>query len=181
MKIGGMVAASALAVTGVGAAHAQTAACNQMLLLQTSRLSQIKELRGVESKRDARSITYLSKTQAVGFSGCTISEPLKQSKKSGDYGEYSFTCSHEFANSEAATAYIESLYACVKDVVAERDATEHFMDGKYRIVEIDTDTWADGKASEFDFGESEFVRLWARKSFPASDEVHLNLFYYFKP
>ena len=181
MKIGGMVAASTLAVTGVGAAHAQTAACNQMLLLQTSGLAQIKELRGVESKRDARSITYLSKTQAVGFSGCTIREPLKQSTKSGEYEEYSFTCSHEFANSEAATVYVESLYACVKDVVAERDATEHFMDGKYRIVEIDTDTWADGKASEFDFGESEFVRLWVRKSFPASDEVHLNLFYYFKP
>jgi hypothetical protein len=63
MKIGGMVAASVLAA-GIGTAQAQTAACNQMLLLQTSGLAQIKELRGVESKRDARSITYLSKTQA---------------------------------------------------------------------------------------------------------------------
>ena len=71
MKIGGMVAASVLAA-GIGTAQAQTAACNQMLLLLTTSQARLADLRGEEIKRDAKKITHKSKTQVLGFTDCTL-------------------------------------------------------------------------------------------------------------
>lgn len=179
MKTAGLLAGVALAVAGMGVAQAQTAACNQMKLMLTAKVEAIRELRGEETKRDNNYVYHSSKTNLSGFNGCEAKNPPKQDPD--EYEEYTVSCTNEFANSEAATDYLEDMFACVKDMVPERKATERFMEGAYRIVEMDATSWYGGRNITFDFGETEFVRLWVRKSYATSEEVHVNLFYYFKP
>ena len=179
MKIGGMVAAAVLAAAGVGSAQAQAAACNQMKLMLTAKVGAIRDLHGAETSRDNNYVYHPSKTNLSGFNGCEAKNPPEQDPD--EYEEYTVSCTNEFANSEAATDYLEDMFACVKDIVPERKATERFLGGAYRIVEMDATSWYGGRNITFDFGETEFVRLWIRKSYATSEEVHVNLFYYFKP
>lgn len=178
MKIVGVVAAAALATAG--AAHAQTAACNQMKLLLTTQVEQVKAFRGTETERDAKTVTYASKTNPTNFTGCTLEHPVDQSKTFSGYQDYNLSCSNEFADSEAAFKYLEDMQACVKDFVGERELSERYVGGRYRITELDANYWYAGRDVKFDFGKSEFVRLWVRKAYPDSEQVHLNLFYSFK-
>lgn len=178
MKTLGLIAVAA--TLAAGAAEAQTAACNQMKLLLTTQIQQVKAFAGAETKRDDKKVSYNSTTNVTGFSACTFEHAIDQSKNFSGYQDFNLSCSNKFANSEAAFKYVEEMFACVKDVVPVRKAEERYMGGRYRITEMDANAWYAGRESKFDFGKSEYVRLWVRKAYPDSEQVHANLFYSFK-
>ena len=181
MKIAGWVAAAGVAMAGMGAAHAQTGSCNQMLLLLTADQARLGELRGAESSRDANKITHASRTQVIGFSDCRLEWSIEDDRYD-KYMTHHISCSADFADGEAGTKYVEDLYTCVKDMAGQRQPTENRLGGAYRITEFDVDVYPGGRDTAFSFGKSDYTRLWVAKGFPASRSVNLNMYFsYLKP
>ena len=86
------------------------------------------------------------------------------------------------ADSEAATKYVEDLYACVKDMAGKRKPTETRLGGAYRMTEFDVDTYPGGRDTRFAFGSGDYTRLWVAKGFPAAKNINLNMYFsYLKP
>lgn len=181
MKIAGLVVAAGVAMAGVGGAHAQAAGCNQMMLLLTTKQPRLGDLRGAEIKRDARKITHVSKTQVIGFSNCELEWSIENDKYD-KYNTQHISCGGDFADSEAATKYVEDLYACVKDMAGKRKPTENRLGGAYRMTEFDADVYPGGRDAGFTFNKSDYTRLWVAKGYPASTTVNLNMYFsYLKP
>ncbi|HOY76489.1 MAG TPA: hypothetical protein PLN33_01710 [Hyphomonadaceae bacterium] len=181
MKIAALIAAAGVAFAGVGAAHAQTGSCNQMLLLLTADQMRLGELRGAEIERDAKKITHVSKTQVIGFSDCKLKWSIENNKYDS-YNTQHISCSGDFADSEAATKYVEGLFACVKDMAGKRKPTENRLGGAYRVTEFDADVYPAGRDAAFLFNKSNYTRLWVAKGFPGSSSVNLNMYFsYLKP
>ena len=180
MKIGGVVAAAALVAAGIGTAQAQTAACTQLRQVIASKPAQVKAMQGAVQKEETEAITYASKLQLIGYSGCTLTSNKEQDKFS-KYFQHHLYCSSEKPTSDAAIQAVEEIWACVKDGFTEREATEAFIGGSYRIVGIDGDTPTAGRASGIvSFGTTEHARLWVEKNYPLSDEYDVHIYWMFK-
>lgn len=181
MKIVRLAIAASIAAAGVGAAQAQAAGCNQMMLLLTTKQANLAELRGAEIKRDAKRIIHVPKTQVTGFTGCELRWSIEDNKYDR-YNTQHISCAGEFADSETATKYVEDLYACVKDMAGNRKPTENRLGGAYRITEFDVDVYPGGRDAGFTFNKSDYTRLWVAKGYPASTNINLNIYFsYLKP
>ncbi len=179
MKLTSILAAGMVITAGVGAAHAQTAACTTLNSLMAMPHAQVKALQGAKTEEDKESITYVSKTQMPGMKGCTIKSDLAIDKFT-DYWEHHLSCTAELANSEAATQAIESLWACTKDTFSERQPNEAWMGGKYRIIGFDAEVpTASRNAGLVSFGDTDYARVDVEKRFDTSNTYSLHLYWMF--
>lgn len=174
------VAIGAVALAGAGAAHAQAAACQPLTKLMTSTHAQVKALQGAQVKADATGATFTSKTQLPGFTACQIQSDKVKDNLSG-YWEHHFSCDAEAANSEAANAAIEALWACTKDSFGERAADEAFIGGKYRVIGFEAEVPVAGRAAGLvSFGTTDYARVDVEKAYDSSEEYDIHLYWLFK-
>jgi len=164
---------------GAGAAHAQAAACPTLKSLMAMPHAQVKALQGAQTKSDKESITYTSKTQLPGFTGCTIQSDIAKNTLV-DYWEHHLSCSAKASNSEAATQAIEALWECTKDSYVERQPNEAWMDGKYRVIGFEAEVPSAGRgAGLVDFGDTDYSRVDVEKRYDESNEYSLHLYWLF--
>jgi hypothetical protein len=177
MKIG-MIACAALAMAGMGAAHAQ-AACGQIVQLALSNHAQVKAMRG-DAVEDVRGQTeYKFKPSVNQFESCRIWSSKERDTISG-YMDHHLWCDGEADTPEQATKVIEALWACTQDMFTERHATEAWLDGKYRIIAMEGETPTEGReAGLVDFGETDFSRIQLEKGFATSSDYALHVYWSF--
>jgi hypothetical protein len=179
MRLTKAIAIGFVVVTGVSAAHAQTPACTTLKSLMALPHAQVKALQGAKTEEEKDSITYVSKTQMPGMTGCTI-ESDRAIDPFTDYLQHHLHCTAELADSEAATQAVESLWACTKDSFSERAPNEAWIGGKYRVIGFDAEVPTAGRASGLvSFGDTEYSRVDVEKSYDDSDEYSLHMYWLF--
>lgn len=179
MKLTKAIAIGFVAVTGVSAAHAQTPACTTLKSLMALPHAQVKALQGAKTEEEKDSITYVSKTQMPGMTGCTI-ESDRAIDQFTDYWQHHLHCTADLANSEAATQAIESLWSCTKDSFSERAPNEAWMGGKYRVIGFDAEVPTAGRNSGLvSFGDTDYARVDIEKGFDTSTNYSLHLYWLF--
>lgn len=179
MKFTSVLAAGLVVAAGMGAAHAQTAACTTLTSLMALPHAQVKALQGAQTEVEKDSITYVSKTQMPGMKGCTIESDLAKDKFT-DYWQHHLHCTAELANGEAATQAIESLWSCTKDSFSERAANEAWMGGKYRVIGFDAEVQTGGRgAGLVSFGDVDYARVDVEKGYDTSNNYSLHLYWLF--
>lgn len=179
MKIDVVLGCVALAVAGIGAAHAQTAACGQLAQLMTNSHAQVKALQGSLIEDGKEATEYKAKLQLAGFKDCTI-KLAKAVDEFTDYWESQYHCDGEAASSDAANQVVESLWACTKETYSERHAGEAWIGGRYRVISFEGEAPTAGRSAGLvDFGETDYARVVLEKTFDTSDEYRLNIYWQF--
>ncbi len=180
MKVVGIIGSAVLMAAGIGAAHAQAASCTEIPQMMAYSHAQVRALQGGEIEQDADDITYTSKKQVGGFTTCRLSSN-KAIDTISDYWEHHLWCEGQSANAEAANQVMESAWACLKAGFSEREASEAFMGGRYRVVGFSGEVPTAGlSAGLVDFGDTDYARVVLEKSYDASDDYDLHVYWMFK-
>lgn len=179
MKFVGVIGCAMLIAAGSGGAHAQGAACTELPQLLLLNEAQVKGLQGAQIEQDEDQITYTPKKPLPGFSGCKLMAS-KQVDSISDYLDHHLWCAGESADSNAADAFVEGLWACTKDAYVERASTEALIGGRYRVIGFEGETPIAGKAAGLvDFGVTDYARVVLEKSYDTSNDYNLHIYWSF--
>jgi len=179
MKLAGILGCAVLAAAGIGAAHAQAAACTELPQLMMLGHAQVKGLQGAQIEQDSDEITYTPRRQVTGFSNCKLMSAKDEDGISG-YLDHHLWCTGESASSDAADQFVEGLWTCTKDAYVERVTTEALIGGRYRVIGFEGEMPIAGKSAGLvDFGVTEYARVVFEKSYDASRDYNLHIYWSF--
>jgi len=179
MKLAGVVGCVVLAMAGIAGAHAQPAACKQLPDLMGKTHAQVKALQGALIEEDEDEFTREFKSEVGGFQSCKLYSS-KARDSIADYWEHHLWCDGKANNSDAASTFLESLWACTRDTYTERHAGEALIDGRYRFIKFEGEAPIAGRAAgRVDFGETDYARAIVEKSHDTSNEYSLHVYWSF--
>ncbi len=164
----------ALAIGAAGAAHAQTPPCEAVKPLLVLDRAKTGALRGAQIEVTDEGTVYAAKTDLPGFSGCTMTV----AKEANPYRDHAYECKGELASGEAATRYMEDVWACTRDLFSQRGVEEEWVGGRYQFTAIEGQATEMGREEEISFGDTDYYWLWIDRLFPDAAEIAVRVFYY---
>lgn len=169
--------ALALACAGTASAHAQNAAQACADIGAAMKLDQAALIasRAGPHDEDDNSVTYKSSIKVSGLNACTLSSDRKRNT----YGQHTLKCEGEAGDEAQSIAYVEGVYACLKEGFSVRETGENRRDGRWRVTKFTGEWTAGAPDHEASFGDDDYSSTSLESSFGGSEELSLYIWYYF--